>query len=300
MPAAPSVRRLAREIGVNISEVEGTGPGGRISDDDVKAAAKSRLERGDGAGAGTQAPLPDFSQWGEIHREKMSRVRQITAESTAAGWSSIPHVTQFDKADVTGLEEFRQQYKKAAEKQGVKLTVTALLVKVLGFALDHFPRFNASLDMNAGEIIYKDFINIGVAVDTDRGLLVPVVKNVESKSILEIAGELGDLAKRARSKKISPDEMKGGSFIVSNLGGIGGTQFTPLIYPPQVAILGVSRASTEPVWQDGEFVPRQILPLSLSYDHRIIDGADGARFLRWICSVLEHPLSAFIDQPKKE
>ena len=180
------------------------------------------------------------------------------------------------------------------------MTVTALLVKIAAFALERFPIVNASLDMAKKEIIYKSFINVGVAVDTDRGLLVPVIRDVQQKSILSIAEELNTLAKKAREKKITPDQMQGGSFIISNLGGIGGTQFTPLIYPPQAAILGVSRAATEPLYRDGEFVPRLMLPLSLSYDHRIIDGADGARFLRWFCEALEHPLVTVLEEPGKK
>lgn len=299
VPAAPSTRRLAREIGVDITQVSGTGPGGRISADDVKRY--SRDSRGAPAGAGAPGAaqsdggmssaftLPDFSKWGETRREKLSNVRRITGENTQAAWQTIPHVTQFDEADVTALEEFRKRFSKKAEKRGVKLTVTSILMKVVARALKKFPRVNASLDAQAGEIVYKAFINISVAADTDRGLLVPVVRNVDKKSIMTLSAELGDLAQRAREKKIKPDEMEGGTFTISNLGGIGGTGFTPVVFPPQVAIMGVARAQTKPVWQEGEFVPRLVLPLSLSYDHRVIDGADGARFLRWVCESLEQP-----------
>ncbi|TVR34282.1 MAG: branched-chain alpha-keto acid dehydrogenase subunit E2 [Spirochaetaceae bacterium] len=299
VPASPSTRRLAREIGVDIAEVHGSGPAGRISADDVKRHA--REERGGSAapaaarhpaeaGMTSAFSLPDFSKWGPTRREKLNSVRRITGENTQAAWQTIPHVTQFDEADVTALEQFRQKHARRAEKSGVKLTVTAILIKVVARALQRFPRFNASLDAAAGEIIYKDFINISVAADTDRGLLVPVVRDVNQKSIITLSGELGELAARARDKKIKPEEMQGGTFTISNLGGIGGTAFTPVVFAPQVAILGVARTQTRPVWQDERFVPRLMLPLSLSYDHRVIDGADGARFVRWICEALEQPL----------
>ena len=302
VPAAPSTRMLARELGVDIHTVPGSGPKGRISQEDVKAAAKRAIQSG-GAGAGAAAggggggapagyaPLPDFSKWGNVQREKMSQVRRITAENLTQSW--VPQVTQFDKADAAQLEAFRQQYAKTAEKAGVKLTVTAILLKVVSQALKRFPHFNASLDMSTQEIVYKDYVHISVAVDTDRGLLVPAVRDVDKKSILTLAEELGDLAQRARAKKIKPDEMEGGTFTISNLGGIGGTGFTPVVFSPQVAILGVSRTQTEPHWNGSAFEPRPVLPLSVTYDHRLIDGADGARFLRWICQAVENPL--FID-----
>ncbi len=297
VPAAPSVRRFAREIGIDITEVKGTGPSGRISVDDVKNHNRQEKESGRPVRSAAAAEFPDFSQWGKTRREPMSKVRKITAEHTLEGWQSIPHVTQFDKADSTGLEAFRKKYQKYADEQGAHITVTALLVKMASHALKRFPRFNASIDMKNEEIVYKEYVNIGVAVDTERGLLVPVIKDAYGKSIITIAKELGDLAERARNRKIKPDEMKGGSFIISNLGGIGGTQFTPLIYPPQAAILGVSRGSMEPVYdeENGDFQARLMLPLSLSYDHRIIDGADGARFLRWFCEALEQPMLIMLD-----
>jgi pyruvate dehydrogenase E2 component (dihydrolipoamide acetyltransferase) len=302
VPAAPSTRRLAREIGVDIQQVAGSGPGGRITVEDVKAHAKQRLQGGGGAAAPAAAggmpqpaPLPDFSRFGETTREPMSQVRKITADNTTRSWQTIPHVTQFDNADVTALEEFRQKFGKRVEKAGGKLTVTAMLLKIVARALETFPRFNASLDSQTKEIVYKHYVNVGVAVDTDRGLLVPVFKDVDKKSITDLALELADVAGRARSKKIKPDEMEGGNFTISNLGGVGGTAFTPVVLPPQVAILGVARSSWQPVYTDGDFEPRLILPLSLSYDHRIIDGADGARFLRWICDVIENPLYADLE-----
>jgi pyruvate dehydrogenase E2 component (dihydrolipoamide acetyltransferase) len=247
------------------------------------------------AGA-TGIELPDFSKWGETERKPMNKVRQITAKNTLQSWNSIPHVTQFDKADITNLEKFRNQYSAYVEKAGGKLTVTAILLKIAGFALQQFPRFNSSLDSQSNEIVYKKYIHIGVAVDTDRGLLVPVIRDVDKKSITTLAVELGEMAKKARNKKISPDEMEGGNFTISNLGGLGGTAFTPVVFPPQVAIMGVSRATTEPVFADGAFEPRQILPINISYDHRVIDGADGARFLRWVCEALENPFALFLKE----
>ncbi len=292
-PAAPSVRRLARELGVDITAVQGTLPGGRISHDDVKARAKEQIAAGGPEAGAAARELPDFSRWGEVERSSMSKVRAITADSTGYSWSTIPHVTQFDEADVTELEEFRGRYGKQVEKAGGKLTITAIILKVVGEALKAYPRFNAGLDMRNKEIVYKRYVHVGVAVDTERGLLVPVIRDVDKKGIQELSVELGDVAERTRNKKIKPDEMKGGNFVVSNLGGIGGTQFTPIVYSPQVAILGVSRARTQPVYRDGQFVPRLIVPLALSYDHRIIDGADGARFLRFVAEALEQPMLLF-------
>lgn len=290
VPAPPSVRRLAREIGINIHKVTGSGPYDRITFDDVKAFAKKQLEGGQKAVTADDYELPDFSKWGKVRREKMATIRKITAKAMAESWQTIPHVFQFDKADITDLEKFRKKYSKFVEKEGSKLTITAMLVKLTAEALKTFPRFNASLDMKNEEVIYKDYVHIGVAVDTDRGLLVPVIRDADKKSITELSLELDELAEKARKKKIMPDELQGGNFAISNLGGIGGTNFTPIVYRPNVAILGVSRSQTEPVYIDGEFQPRMMLPLSLSYDHRIIDGADGARFLRWMCEALENPM----------
>lgn len=290
VPAAPSVRRLAREIGVDIASVAGSGPGGRISEVDVKGHSKRLHETGGAAGGAiAAAPLPDFSKWGDIEREPFSNVRRITAQRMASSWSSIPHVTQFDQSDVTDLEVWRKQFGKQVEKAGAKLTPTAIILKVAAAALRKFPQFNASLDMAGEEIIYKQYCHVGVAVDTKRGLLVPVIRDVDKKSITEISVELGQMAEKTRTGKISIDDMQGGSFTVSNLGGIGGTAFTPIVNAPEVAILGVARGSTQPVYVDGELQPRMIMPLSLSYDHRLIDGADGARFLRYICQGLENP-----------
>ena len=292
VPAAPHVRRLARELGVDIHEVVGAGPGGRISEDDVKAYAKSLIVT---AGSGTaathtrQPKLPDFSKWGKIERVSMRGVRRKTAEHMWEAWSSIPHVTQNDKADITELEQLRARFGPKAAEAGGKMTVTAIALKVCASALKIFPQFNASIDMEQEEIVYKQFINIGVAVDTDRGLLVPVIRDVDKKNIVELAAELTQLSKKARDKKLAPADMEGGTFTITNLGGIGGTGFSPIVNYPEVAILGLSRSSMEPVWMNGKFEPRQVLPVSLSYDHRLIDGADAARFLRWIAEAFEQP-----------
>ena len=289
-PAAPSVRRLARELGVDINQVAGSGDGGRISEDDVKNHAKRLVTAAARGGSAAAAePLPDFSRWGEIERQPMRAVRRKTAEHLAAAWATIPHVTQCDLADISALEELRKKYAKQVEAAGGNLTVTAIAVKIVATAMKVFPQFNASIDLANDEIILKKFVNIGVAVDTDRGLLVPVIRNADRKNIVQIATELAQLSEKARSRKIALEEMQGGTFSVSNLGGIGGTYFTPIVNAPEVAILGISRARVEPVWKDGQFVPRTLLPLSLSYDHRVIDGADGIRFLRWVVQAIEEP-----------
>lgn len=291
VPAAPSVRRFAREIGVPIDQVRGTGPKGRISMEDVKAFARQVISRAGAAAApaASAPPLPDFSKWGEVEREGFSGVRRKTAQHLGLAWSSIPHVTQYDRADVTRLEELRKRYAPRVEAEGGKLTVTAIILKVVSAALKVFPKFNASLDMAAEEIVYKKYYHLGVAVDTERGLLVPVIRDVDRKNLLRISRELSEMADKARRGKLSLEEMQGGTFTVTNLGGIGGTGFSPIVNAPEVAILGVARASQEPVLQGGEFRPRLLLPLSLSYDHRLIDGADAARFLRWVAEALEEP-----------
>ena len=289
VPASPSVRRIARETGVDIRKVRGSGPHGRVTPEDIRAFARKAIETGvSGAVAGYE--LPDFSKWGNVRREKMDTVKKITAREMTASWQTIPHVFQFNKADVTELESFRKKYSPQVEKQGAKLTFTAILLKITASALKRFPAFNASLDIENQEIIYKDYINIGVAVDTDRGLLVPVIRDADRKSIVQLSIELNDLASKARNKKLMPDALQGGNFAISNLGGIGGTNFTPIVYRPNVAILGVSRAAMEQVYSDGEFRPRMMLPLSLSYDHRAIDGASGAKFITWLCEALENPI----------
>ncbi len=297
-PASPTVRRLARELGADINSVPASGPGGRITDEDVKAFVKRLVlsKSGEPSGAREFIPLPDLSKWGEIEREKMSRVRELIAKGTGYSWSIIPHVTQFDQADITQLEEFRKKFNEQHQKDGIKLTVTSILMKVIAEAVIKFPRFNASIDDATNEIVYRKYCNIGIAADTDRGLLVPVIRDIKSKSIVELAKELIDIAERTRSKKISPDELDGGTFTISNQGGIGGINFTPIVLWPQVAILGVSRASMQQVYVNGEFVPRLVMPLSLSYDHRANDGADAARFMRWICEAVEQPLTLFVDK----
>jgi pyruvate dehydrogenase E2 component (dihydrolipoamide acetyltransferase) len=298
VPAAPIVRKLAREIGVDIYLVKGSGPSGRISESDVKAFAKgafARMADSEAAvrvapGAGTVVvKLPDFSRWGKIEKVSLRGIRRKTAEHLAVAWNVIPHVTQFDKADVSELEELRKRFAPKAEKAGGKMTMTAIALKIVASGLKAFPQFNASIDMGSEEIIYKRYINIGVAVDTDRGLLVPVIRDVDKKNIIELAVELSTISKKARDKKLTAEDMEGGSFTITNLGGVGGTSFTPIVNHPEVAILGMSRSRVEPVWVNDKFEPRTMLPLSVSYDHRIIDGADAARFTRWIVDALEQP-----------
>jgi pyruvate dehydrogenase E2 component (dihydrolipoamide acetyltransferase) len=296
IPAAPSVRRLAREQGIDLRAVAGSGILGRISAEDVR-----RLAAGEGDGAAprpsaptaqpTVQPLPDFSRWGETERVAMTGIRKVTVRSMTASWSTVPMVTNFDDADATDFEALRQRFKGVVEKAGAKLTPTAMLLKVVAGALRKFPDFNASIDVATQEIVYKRYVNLGVAVDTDHGLLVPVVKGADRKSVVDLSVELAQLAEKARARKLTPDDMSGGNFTVSNLGGIGGTGFTPIVNQPEVAILGVSRSAMKPVWDQarGEFVPRLMMPLALTYDHRLIDGAAAARFLRWICQAVEEP-----------
>ncbi|MEZ4386003.1 MAG: 2-oxo acid dehydrogenase subunit E2 [Candidatus Krumholzibacteriia bacterium] len=291
-PASPMVRRFARELGVDIHAVVGSGPGGRIGEQDVREFVKRALAgqaAGPAGGAVASRPLPDFTKWGEVERQPLSQVRRITADAMAYAWATAPRVTQDDKADITAIEAFRQEYNRTASAEH-KLTMTAILVRVVAEALRRFPQLNSSLDLAAGELVLKRSIHVGVAVDTPGGLLVPVIRDADRKGIATLAGELNALAAKTRERKISPADMEGGTFTISNLGGIGGTGFTPIVYAPQVAILGVSRAEMEPVWDGGEFQPRLRMPLSLSYDHRVVDGADGARCLRWICNALEQPL----------
>jgi len=294
VPAAPHVRRLARELGIDIHQVKGSGPGGRISEDDVKAHTKAAVSTASAvqaprAGHFVQPALPDFTRWGKTERVSMRGVRRKTAEHLSEAWNTIPHVTQHDKADITELEQLRARFAPRAEEAGGKMTVTAIALKVCASALKVFPQFNASIDLPKEEIVYKQYIHIGVAVDTDRGLLVPVIRDVDKKNIVELAAEMTQLSKKARDKKLTQEEMEGGTFTITNLGGIGGTGFSPIVNYPEVAILGLSRSSTEPVWMNGKFEPRLVLPLSLSYDHRLIDGADAARFLRWIAEAFEQP-----------
>lgn len=303
IPAAPSVRRLARELGVDLRRVAGSGSSGRISAEDVRAFAEGGTPQtaqpqaaqpqapAQASPTPAAAPLPDFSKYGTVTREPMSGIRKATVRAMANAWSSVPMVTQFDKADTGEFEAFRKRYRARAEAAGTKLTPTAVLLKMVVGALKKYPKFNASLDVEKNEVVFKEYVNIGVAVDTERGLLVPVIRDVDKKGIVQLAKELGDIAEKARARKLGPEDMQGGNFSVSNLGGIGGTNFTPIVNPPDVAILGVSRGAVEAVWdaEASEFKPHTMMPLSLSYDHRLIDGADAARFLRFICETIEDP-----------
>jgi pyruvate dehydrogenase E2 component (dihydrolipoamide acetyltransferase) len=297
IPAAPSVRRLARELGVDLRGVQGTGLAGRITAEDVRRAAgmaPAPLE------APTPAPapkLPDFSKWGPVRLEPMSGVRKATLRSMSTAWAQVPMVTHFDEADITELEALRKRYAKRAEARGFRLTLTAFLLKALALTLRAFPKFNASIDAEGAQVIYKDYVHIGVAVDTPHGLLVPVIRNVDQKGVLRLAQELQEVSERARERKLAPEEMQGGTFSLSNLGGIGGTGFTPIVNWPEVAILGVSRSQVKPVW-DGEkeaFVPRLFMPFGLTYDHRLIDGAEAARFCRHLAALLEDPLGLALE-----
>lgn len=288
VPAGPATRRLARELGVDLRQISGSGPRGRVSQEDVKAFVRDHAgtPTSNGASAPGAPPLPDFERWGPVERRPLDAIRRRTAEQMSLAWRLIPHVTQHDLADVTDLEAFRKQQ----EGNGPKLTVTAFALKAVAAALRQFPQFNSSLDLASGQLIVKSYFHVGVAVDTERGLLVPVIRDVDRKGVRELAKELGEIADRARQKKLGADEMKGGTFTITNLGGIGGTAFTPIINYPEVAILGMSRSRLEPVVRGGQVVPRLMLPLSLSYDHRVIDGADAARFTRRLADMLENPL----------
>jgi pyruvate dehydrogenase E2 component (dihydrolipoamide acetyltransferase) len=292
-PAAPSVRRIARELGVDIRQVPGSGVGGRITVDDVQAYVRQVMSGASGApSGGAAAPaqaLPDFSKWGDVERKPWSNIRRKTAEHLSHAWTTIPHVTQHDTADITGLEALRKQYGPRVERAGGKLTVTAVALKILAGALKRFPQFAASIDTGRGQLVYKKYAHIGVAVDTDRGLLVPVIRDVDTKGMTELSVELAKASEKARAGKLSLDEMSGGVITITNLGGIGGTAFTPIVNWPEVAILGMSRGGFVPIYDGQAFQPRLILPLSLSYDHRVIDGADAARFLRWVAEAFEQP-----------
>jgi pyruvate dehydrogenase E2 component (dihydrolipoamide acetyltransferase) len=288
LPAGPATRRIAREWQVDLQRVPGTGRGGRVTQEDVKAYLRS-LASGAAVVAGIpQAPpLPDFEKFGPVERQPLTNIRRKTAEHMALAWSQIPHVTQHDDADITDLEAFRRQQK----GPGPKLTMTVFALKAAAIALRQFPQFNSSLDLANGHLILKRYYHIGVAVDTERGLLVPVLRDVDRKSVNDLAQELLEAAEKARQGKV---DMSGGTFTITNLGGIGGTAFTPIVNYPEVAILGMSRARLQPVIRDGAVTPRLLLPLSLSYDHRVIDGADAARFTRRIAELLEQPLTMLL------
>jgi pyruvate dehydrogenase E2 component (dihydrolipoamide acetyltransferase) len=288
--AGPSVRRFARELGVDLGRVQGSGLKGRITDSDVKAFVKSLMVPGAGAaGSGSALPkinVPDFAQFGAVDIVPLGRVQRISGARLHASWVNLPHVTQFDQADVTELEQARKSLKAKADAAGIRLTTLAFVVRACVRALQQFPMFNSSIDASGENLVYKKYIHIGFAADTPNGLLVPVIRDADRKDIYEIARALGELSAKARSGKLSGAEMQGGSFTVSSLGGIGGTAFTPIINAPEVAILGVSRAAMQPVYRDDTFVPRLMLPLSLSYDHRVIDGANGARFTSYLVKTL--------------
>jgi pyruvate dehydrogenase E2 component (dihydrolipoamide acetyltransferase) len=286
--AGPSVRKFAREMGVDLGRVKGSGVKGRITHDDVKAWVKQALQRGAPAGgAGLPAvPEVDFSKFGPTELKPLSRVQRISGPRLHASWVNFPHVTQFDEADITETERARKELKSDAEKEGAKLTPLAFILRACVKALREFPQFNASLHADGQQLVMKQYYNVGFAVDTPGGLVVPVIKDLEKKSLFQVARELGELSEKGRDGKLAAGDMQGGNFTVSSLGGIGGTFFTPIINAPEVAILGVSRHRMQPVWQDGEFVPRLMLPLSLSYDHRVIDGATGVRFTRFLAEML--------------
>ena len=299
--ASPSVRKFARELGVDLAKIKGSGPKGRITQIDVQEFVKSVMRGAPAAAPAPAAPvakgggyslnLPgwpqvDFAKFGPIETRPLSRIRKLSGGFLHRNWVGIPHVTQHDEADITELEAFRKENAQVAEKQGVKLTLLAFLVKASANALRQFPDFNSSLDPTGENLIVKKYFHIGVAVDTPDGLVVPVVRDADGKGVFDVARELADISKRAREKKLKPDEMRGGTFSISSLGGIGGTAFTPIINAPEVAILGVSRFQMRPVYKDGAFVPRLMLPLSLAYDHRVIDGAAAARFTSYLASVL--------------
>lgn len=289
--ASPSVRAFARTLGVDLAKVTGTGVKGRIQKADVTAFVKNTLTQSAGPAAtagGSIPPLPsiDFSQFGEIETVPLSRIQKRSGKHLSTCWLNIPHVTQFDETDITDLEAFRQSLKARAEKAGVKLTPLVFILKAVARALADFPKFNASLDASGENLILKKYIHIGVAVDTPNGLVVPVIRNVDQKGLFELSAELAEVSTRARDGKLSPEDMSGGCFSISSLGGIGGTQFTPIVNGPEVAILGVSRAKMSPVWNGETFEPRLMLPLALSYDHRVIDGAQGARFITALSAVL--------------
>ena len=287
LPAGTATRKLARELGMDLSKVQGTAKDGRITLDDVKSHVKHRLTSTPGSAGVPAVVLPDLSQWGPVERKPFSSLRRKVAENLNAAWAAVPLVTQFDEADVTELEKMRKKNVHDVQEKGGKLTITVFVIKALVTALKAFPQFNASLDVHRGEIIYKQYFNIGVAVDTPSGLIVPVIKNVDDKSLAELAIELTELSQKARERQVPLEELRGGNLSVSNLGGIGGTGFTPLVNPPDVAVVGLSRSRVVPVWREGQCEPRLVMPFSVSYDHRVIDGADGARFSLLVAHELE-------------
>jgi len=292
VPASPAVRKFARELGVDLAEVPATGSQGRVLEEDVKAYVKRVLASGGTGGGGggiSQPNMPDFAKWGTVEKTTLKGVRKATAEGMQRNWALVPHVTQFDAADITGTETARKNYMNARKGQPGKITMTILAIKAVTKVLAEFPHFASSIDMTKGEIVQKSYRNIGIAVDSPSGLMVPVLRDTDKKSLSELAVELEGLAEKVRSRKISLDEMQGGVFTITNLGGIGGTHFTPIVNWPEVAILGISKAKQELQMVDGQIEARLMMGLSLSYDHRAIDGADGARFMKRLCEVLSNP-----------
>jgi pyruvate dehydrogenase E2 component (dihydrolipoamide acetyltransferase) len=288
--ASPSIRKLARELGVDLSKVQGSGAKGRITDVDVKAYVKRVLSSGGAAtpgGAGLpRVPVVDFAAFGPVERRALTRIQKISGPRLHASWVNLPHVTQFDEADITEMEQARANLKQQAMERGIKLTPLAFVIRACVQAMQQFPQFCASLDADAGELVYKKYVHVGFAADTPNGLVVPVVRDADRKDVFELARALADLSEKARAGKLSAAEMQGGCFTISSLGGIGGTAFTPIINAPEVAILGVSRSAYKPVYKDGGFVPRLMMPLSLSYDHRVIDGAAAVRFTSFLAEAL--------------
>ena len=287
--ASPGVRRFARELGVDLGRVGGSGRKGRITREDVKAFVKQVMTQGMPAAGGLQvAPLPeiDFAKWGDIESRPLTKINKLTGQFLHRNWVTIPHVTQFDDADITDMEAMRKAMAAEYKKKGIRITPLVFLMKAIVKGLQEYPRFNASLDSSGENLIFKKYFNVGIAVDTPDGLVVPVVQDVDKKGLVDLAVELGEISAKARDKKLKPGDMQGGCITISSLGGIGGTKFTPIVNAPEVAILGVSRSKMQPVWNGEEFKPRLILPLALSYDHRVIDGADGARFTTFLSSAL--------------
>ena len=287
--ASPAIRRFARELGVDVSLVKGSGEKSRVTKDDVQMFVKAAIAAPRGAAGGMQVlalPMVDFAKFGAIETKPLSRIKKISGANLHRNWVTIPHVTQFDEADISDMEAFRKDLGAEYASQNIRITPLAFLLKAAVAALQRYPDFNASLDASGENLVYKQYFHIGVAVDTPDGLMVPVLRDVDKKGIVQLAKELGEISARAREKKISAADMQGGCFSISSLGGIGGTAFTPIINAPEVAILGVSKSSMKPVYKNGEFVPRLMLPLSLSYDHRVIDGASAARFTAYLAKVL--------------
>jgi pyruvate dehydrogenase E2 component (dihydrolipoyllysine-residue acetyltransferase) len=297
VPAGPATRRYAREHGVNLAEVPGTARGGRVTVDDVRTHIRQQMSQPAARGGGLAAipPLPDFSRYGPVEKKPLSTLRKKIAENLTLAWHAAPAVTQYDLADITDLEAGRKRITEGAVKGSPKVTMTVLAVKAVVAALKEFPHFNASLDLANGEVVYKQYFHIGIAVDTERGLVVPVIRDAEKKSIRDLAAEVAGLAEKARAGKLSIDEMRGGTFTITNLGGIGGTAFSPIVNYPEVAILGLARSNIQPAYRDGQFVPRLMMPLCLTYDHRIIDGADGARFTTRLVQLFSDPIRLLME-----